>query len=143
MDDNQLIIYILASIPLIIILIFSLLLKGKKRVLSFIMASAYLIICILFFSLRPTYIDYQIEYRVEILDEYLKEKYPTESWVFWTVPHREKGYSSSNPYIIEVIFDNEPNVHYAFYVSKDTIKIAGFSGGDNPNPIKLGDFWFL
>lgn len=138
MDDNQLILYILASIPLVIILLFALLLKGKKRRFSFIMASVYLILCVVFFSLRPAYIDYQIEYRVEILDKHLKEKYPNESWVFWTVPHREEGYSSRNPYIIEVIFDDEPNVHYGFYVSKDKIEIASFSGGVTQK--KLDDF---
>ena len=70
----------------------------------------------------------QIENKVGYIQMYLEKKYPVETWEYWTVPHREDGYEHMNPYYISVIFDNEPEVEYKYFVrNKDKIIQIGYS----------------
>jgi hypothetical protein len=87
--------------------------------------------------IRPYWIDLQIENKVGYLQMHMEEKYPKETWEFWTVPHREDGYESMNPYIIGVIFNNEPEVEYKYFIrNKDDIIQSGYSS-QNENPSDL------
>lgn len=119
---------IVASGIFLAILSISLFLKGKWRKNIRVLAVVYLICFSIFYALRPYWIDLQIENKVGFLQMYLEEKYPTETWEFWTVPHREDGYESMNPYSIGVIFENEPDVEYTYFVrNKDDIVQTGYS----------------
>ncbi|MGM9950978.1 MAG: hypothetical protein ACI33P_12670 [Lysinibacillus sp.] len=126
MHPGELISYSLAAIPLIILLSLAIVLRGKWKKGGFIAAGVYALVCILFFLGQPYYTDYRIEEKVELLDAHLEEKYPDETWTFWTVPHREDGYESMNPYIIEVTFETEPTVHYGFSVTEGEIKPVSY-----------------
>ena len=131
MHPGELISYSLAAIPLIIILVLALLLRGKWKKVGFMVAGVYALLCITFFLVLPYYRDYRIEEKVELLDAHLEEKYPDETWIFWTVPHREEGYESINPYIIEVTFETEPTVHYGFSVTEEEIKPVSYRVDNN------------
>ena len=126
MHPDELISYSLAAIPLFLILSLAILLRGKWRKGGFIAAGVYALVSIAFFLVQPYYTDYRIEEKVEMLDIYLEEAYPNETWTIWTVPHREDGYESMNPYIIEVTFESEPAVHYGFSVTEEEIKPVSY-----------------
>lgn len=108
----------------------------KKKKIVFSIIFIYVLMFILFVTIRPTYIDYTIEQKVTKLNIHLTEKYPNETWTIWTVPHRESQYKSMNPYIIEVTFTNEPTEHYGFSINKDNIQIVTHSGKHNTNQLK-------
>jgi hypothetical protein len=81
-----------------------------------------------FYVIRSFLIDFQIENKVGYIQTHLQQQYPNETWVFWTVPHREDGYESMNPYIIGVIFSSEPEVKYKYFVrNKNEVVQTGYS----------------
>ncbi|MFB5089709.1 hypothetical protein PGC35_21450 [Psychrobacillus sp. PGGUH221] len=82
------------------------------------MAILFLVSFGIFYFARPYWIDMQIEKKVGYIQMHLEEQYPGETWEYRTVPHREDGYESSNPYYIGVIFDTEPLVEYKYFVRK-------------------------
>ncbi|WP_339195823.1 hypothetical protein MKY27_13880 [Solibacillus sp. FSL R5-0449] len=85
------------------------------------------------YFVRPFWIDMQIEKKMSYIQLHLENKYPDETWEFQIVPHREAGYESSNPYLIGVVFENEPQVVYSYLArNKYDITIQGFSTSD-PN----------
>lgn len=128
MHPKELIELMIAGGILFVILFLSFILKGKSRKSIQGLAVVYLISFGIFFWVRPYWIDLQIENKVGYLQAHLEQKYPKETWEFWTVPHREDGYESMNPYIIGVIFDNEPEVEYKYFPrNKDDIIQSGYS----------------
>lgn len=113
---------------LLVILFVSFLIKGKWRKIIQGLAVASLIAFGIFYAVRPSWIDLQIENKIGYLDMYLKEQYPEETWEFSTVPHRVDGYKHMNPYYIGVKFGTEPEVEYKYFVrKKDDINQAGYS----------------
>lgn len=113
---------------LFVILLVSFILKGKWRKIIQGLAILYLVSFGIFYIVRPYWIDFQIEKKVDYLQMHLEEQYPGETWEFWTVPHREDHYKHMNPYIIGVIFDNEPEVEYDYFArNKDDIIQPGYS----------------
>ncbi|WP_226683621.1 hypothetical protein [Sutcliffiella horikoshii] len=81
----------------------------------------------IFFVARPFWIDAQIDKKVQLLRPYLEEHYPDEEWTISTVPHRKEGFKHRNPYYISVVFENEPEVTYDYWVeSKDNIYQISF-----------------
>lgn len=127
MHPVELMEYGLAAIPFFVILLVSLLFRKSRRKWIYIAAGLYVLLSIGFFLYRPAYIDAQIARKSVELNRYLEQKYPDETWTFWTVPHREDGYEPYNPYVIEVTFANEPDVHYGFMVKRDSIELRGYS----------------
>lgn len=128
MHPIELIELMIAGGILLVILSVSFILKGKWRKIIWGLAVVYLISFSSFYMLRPYWIDLQIENKVGYLQMHLEKQYPEETWEFWTVPHREDGYESMNPYYISVIFDNEPEVEYKYFVrNKDDIIQMGYS----------------
>lgn len=116
---------------LLVILFLSFLLKGKWRKIIQGLAVVYLVAFGIFYAVRPSWIDLQIENKIGYLDLYLKEQYPEERWEFSPVPHREDGYKHMNPYHIGVKFETEPEVEYKYFViNKDEIIQTGYSGGN-------------
>lgn len=113
---------------LLVILFLSFLLKGKWRKVTLGLALVYLLSYGAFYTVRPYWIDFQIENKVGYLDMYLIDQYPEEKWEIRTVPHREDGYKHLNTYNIEVIFETEPEVKYNYFVDdKENIIQVGYS----------------
>lgn len=117
---------------LLVVLSVSFIFKGKWRKIIWGLACVYLISFSIFYTLRPYWIDWQIENKVGYLEMYLEKQYPEETWVFFTVPHRDDGYESMNPYYISVIFDNEPEVEYQYFVrnKEEIIQMGSSSQND-------------
>jgi hypothetical protein len=113
---------------LLVILVASFVTKGRWRKALHGLAVVFLISCSVFYVVRPFWIDLQIENKVGYVQTHLEKKYPNETWEFWTVPHRVDGYKSMNPYIIGVIFSNEPEVVYKYFVRiKNEVVQTGYS----------------
>jgi hypothetical protein len=100
---------------LLVILLVSFILKGKWRKVIQGLALLFLVSFVIFYFVRPYWIDMQIEKKIGYIQMHLEEQYPGETWEYRTVPHREDGYESSNPYYIGVIFDTEPQVEYKYF----------------------------
>ncbi|MEK5521800.1 hypothetical protein [Heyndrickxia sp. FSL W8-0423] len=109
----------------IIIVIF---LKGRWRKTGWLLALVLFVAYCIFFVARPFWIDAQIDKKVNLLRPYLEEHYPNEEWTISTVPHRKDGFKHLNPYYIGVVFRNEPEVTYHYWVeSKDNISQKSYS----------------
>jgi hypothetical protein len=107
------------------ILIISLLLNGKWRKFGCLLALGIMVAYGIFYGLRPFWIDTQVARKVEILKYHLEQRYRNEKWVISTVPYRQNKDKSMNPYLIRVVFQNEPEVTYYYRVeSKDNIYTA-------------------
>ncbi|WP_077212201.1 hypothetical protein [Bacillus dakarensis] len=128
MHPTELIEWLLAGSVLMILLVISFFFRGKGGKAVRWAAVVYLLSYIIFYLVRPYWIDMQIEEKVGFLQMYLEQRYPGETWEIWTVPHREDGYESMNPYTIGVIFKNEPEVQYYYFVrDKDIIFQTSYS----------------
>jgi hypothetical protein len=107
------------------VLIISLLLNGKWRKFGCLLALGIMVAYGTFYVARPFWIDAQINKKVEILKYHLEQRYRNEKWVISTVPYRQNKDKSMNPYLIRVVFQNEPEVTYYYRVeSKDNIYTA-------------------
>ncbi|MBY6037353.1 hypothetical protein KUV80_11835 [Fictibacillus nanhaiensis] len=111
-----------------IIIITSFFLKGKYRKAGLSLVAITLLSFCVLFIVRPLWIDTQIKKKVNLLTPYLVEHYPKERWTISTVPHREEGFKHLNPYYIGVVFENEPEVTYHYWVkNKNNISQSGVS----------------
>ncbi|GAE29796.1 hypothetical protein [Halalkalibacter hemicellulosilyticus] len=127
MHPTEVIEFIVVVGIIVVIIIISFLLKGNWRKLGQALALVVLVAYCLFFIARPNWIDSQIEKKVYMLEPYLEQKYPKDDWMITTVPHRENGYKHLNPYYIGVIFENEPEVTYHFWVDENNIYQISYS----------------
>ncbi|MRX73071.1 hypothetical protein GJU40_13060 [Bacillus lacus] len=127
MHSKEVIEFMVVGVAIAVIIIISFILKGKLRKLGLVFATVVLIAYSLFFTARPFWIDAQIEKKVEMLEPYLEQQYPHAEWMITTIPHREDGYKHLNPYYIEVIFKDEPEVTYLYWVEKNNIYQTGYS----------------
>ncbi|WP_075618519.1 hypothetical protein [Paenisporosarcina indica] len=106
----------------------SLFLKGKWRKRGWLVTLVVFLAFCTLYVVRPYWIDGQIEKKVELLSTYLVQQYPGEEWTISTVPHREDGYESQSPYSIMVVFENEPEVSYYYWVkNKNNINQHSYS----------------
>ena len=130
--------WIIAAVILGSLIITAALMKGEKwRKAGRAAVFLYIISCILFFTLRPYWIDRQIAHKSAIVTNHLNEHYPNETWTLSAVPHREDGYESVNPYTIYIIFDNEPDVTYIYMEDDaDHVYQSGYSTNKNPSLIQ-------
>jgi hypothetical protein len=95
----------------IVIFVIAFFLPNKVRKLSLIMAYSLTVILLLFFAVRPYWIDYQVSKKTEQLNQYLEGKYPNQDWEI----SRQVG-RQYNPYHLEVSFKNEKGWTYTYSV---------------------------
>lgn len=128
MHPTELIEWMIVGGIFIVLLFVSYVLKGKSRKFVRGLAIFSLLSFAIFYFVRPYWIDMQIKKKIEYVEMHLEEKYPGETWIYKTVPHREAGYKHLNPYYIGVIFQNEPEVEYQYLArTKDDVIQAGYS----------------
>ncbi|WP_078551578.1 hypothetical protein [Bacillus alkalicellulosilyticus] len=114
------------GVSILVVVLISILLKGRKKKICWTIAVLILVSYSVFFVARPYMIDFTIAKKVELLEPYLEQQYPHENWTITTVPHRTSGHKHRNPYYIGVIFDSEPNVTYHYWIenSNEIYQIA-------------------
>ncbi|KSU64536.1 hypothetical protein AS034_01480 [[Bacillus] enclensis] len=106
------VIEMLMSAALIFLLfVTAFLLPAKIRRLSIIAASSATVLILLFFALRPFWIDYHVSRKTEQLNHYLERKYPGQEWKI----SRRIG-RQYNPYHLMVEFENEKGWTYTYSV---------------------------
>lgn len=94
--------------------------KTRKNIFKFV--GFLLIVEILFFSVRPVWINYKVSIKINQLEAYLNEKYPNEKWKI----SRNSG-RQYNPYHLKVTFQNEKNWTYSYVVRDNkTINQNGY-----------------
>ncbi|RSK26282.1 hypothetical protein EJF36_05085 [Bacillus sp. HMF5848] len=127
MHPTEVIEFMIVGIVIAVIIIISFILKDNWRKFGLVCATVILLTYSVFFIARPYWIDAQIEKKVQMLEPYLEQQYPNEEWMITTVPHREDGYKHLNPYYIGVVFEDEPEVTYHYWVKKNHIYLVSFS----------------
>ncbi|KGE20136.1 DUF3139 domain-containing protein [Paenibacillus wynnii] len=106
------VIEITASVVFVIVIfLIALLLPDRVRKLSLITACSITVLLLVFFALRPYWIDYQVSQKTEQLNQYLEEKYPNQEWEI----SRQVG-RQYNAYHLEVTFKNEKGWIYTYSV---------------------------
>ncbi|ARK29699.1 hypothetical protein [Halalkalibacter krulwichiae] len=127
MHPTEVIEFMIVGIVIAIIIIISFILKGNWRMFGLVFATVILVAYSVFFTAHPYWIDVHIEKKVEMLEPYLEQQYPNEEWMITTVPHREDGFKHLNPYYIGVVFEDEPEVTYHYWVEKNNIYQVSFT----------------
>jgi len=100
-----------ATVFVIVLFVIAFLLPKRIRKFSLLAASSLTTIVLLFFAVRPFWIEYQAEKRMEYLNRYLEKKYPNEEWKI----RRLEGVRYS-PYHFDVEFKNEKGWIYRYSV---------------------------
>ncbi|MFJ8064587.1 hypothetical protein ACIQYS_08145 [Psychrobacillus sp. NPDC096426] len=137
MHPIEIIEFMIVGIVIAAVLTISLFLKGKYRKYGLLLSLVLTVGFGIFYVIRPYWIDAQINKKVEMLNGYLEEHYPNEEWEISTVPHREDGYEHLNPFYISVIFKNEPEVSYQYWVENETsVYQREYSTNKNLNDLK-------
>lgn len=103
--------------------------KTRKNIFKFV--GFLLIVEVLYFIVRPYYINYRVSIKTDQLNDYLNEKYPNENWKISSNRGREY-----NPYHLRVTFLNEENWTYSYYVrDENTITQNGYIVPDGQSKI--------
>ncbi|TXC92701.1 hypothetical protein FS935_00375 [Metabacillus litoralis] len=140
MHPTEVIEFIVVGVVIAVIILISFILKGNRRKFGLVFATVVLLAYSVFFIARPNWIDAQIEKKVEMLEPYLEQQYPNDEWIITTVPHKEDGYKHLNPYYIGVVFEDEPEVTYHYWVEKNNIYQVSFSTKkENLDELKFKD----
>jgi len=104
--------------------------KNRKTIFKFV--GLLIIVEVLFFIVRPYYINYRVSFKTEQLNAYLNEKYPNEKWKISSNRGREY-----NPYHLNVTFQNEESWTYIYYVrDENTITQNGYIVPDGQSKIE-------
>ncbi|WNF38781.1 hypothetical protein RJD24_10310 [Bacillaceae bacterium IKA-2] len=119
MHPTEVLQLMVVGVIIVVIIAISFFLKGKWRYFGWSLALIVLVVFYIFYFARPYWIDAQIDKKVGLLEPYLEQHYPNEVWTITTVPHREDGYKHLNPYYIGVIFVNETDVIYHYWVEDE------------------------
>ena len=88
-------------------------LRKRGRIVISILFVTILIGYGVYFGIREQVLQNRYEESIEIVDTYLQDKYPNETWTFDT--HVEEG-RKIRPTKVKVIFDNEQSVNYIYKV---------------------------
>ncbi|WP_100407861.1 hypothetical protein [Bacillus solitudinis] len=99
----------------IVIFIIPFLLPSKVRKLSLIIASSLIVLLLLFYTIRPFWIEYHVSKKTEQLNRFLEGEYPHQEWQI----KRRVG-RQYNPYHLEVTFENEKGWTYTYSVVNET-----------------------
>ncbi|MFC4323182.1 hypothetical protein [Litchfieldia salsa] len=94
--------------------VISFLLPKKNRKIYLIIASLLTVLLLLFFVIRPYWVDSQVSKKMEQLNQYLRDKYPNQEW---TISKREGR--QYNPYHLEIEFENEKGWTYTYSVTNE------------------------
>jgi hypothetical protein len=86
----------------------------KVRKISLLLASSLTLILILFFVIRPYWINHQVSVKTELLNQYLEKKYPNQEWQI-----KRKVGRQNNPYHLDVTFENEKGWIYTYLVGDE------------------------
>ncbi|MBW3111606.1 hypothetical protein KYJ26_07180 [Bacillus sp. MCCB 382] len=98
----------------IVIFVLSLLTPSYIRKLCLIVSISLTALLLIFFAVRPFWIDYQVSKKTEQLNEYLEEKFPQQEWQVTQQEGRQ--YS---PYHLIVEFKNEKGWYYTYSVEDE------------------------
>ncbi|MCC5892937.1 hypothetical protein [Exiguobacterium sp.] len=128
MHPNELIDHLLAVLVVTILIFSAIWFRGRWRLLLLAVACVSVIAYVTFYVARPVLIADRVKEDVVILEAYLEEKYPQETFTIKTIPFRTEGYESKNPYTIYVTFSSEPDAEYFYRVTnQDEVTQRGFS----------------
>ncbi|MFN4214760.1 hypothetical protein [Exiguobacterium sp.] len=128
MHPNELIDHLLAVLVVTILISSAIWFRGRWRLLLLAVACVSVIAYVTFYVARPVLIADRVKEDVVILEAYLEEKYPQETFTIKTIPFRTEGYESKNPYTIYVTFSSEPDAEYFYRVTnQDEVTQRGFS----------------
>lgn len=106
--------------------IIAFLIPKTKRKTGLYTATSITALILLFFIIRPFWINYHVSVKKEQLTFYLEKQFPNEKWQITQNIGRQY-----NPYIFLVEFHNEKGWKYHFYVKNaDHIRQNGFSQPD-------------
>ncbi len=106
------VIEITVSIILVIVtFVIALLLPKNSRKFWLMIASLLTVLLLLFFTIRPYWVDYQVSKKIEQLNQYLVEKYPNQEWTI-----RQQEGRQYNPYHLKVEFETEKGWTYTYSV---------------------------
>ncbi|WP_047155344.1 DUF3139 domain-containing protein [Aneurinibacillus tyrosinisolvens] len=108
MSPNQIIGLWLNIFFILLILFMALMSKGKYR--KILIASSVLL-AIWVWGLSPIWTEYRVSAIQKDVNEYLKSRYPRESW---KLERADKTSPSANPYRQDVTFANEPRREYSY-----------------------------
>ncbi|RDU37176.1 hypothetical protein DRW41_10880 [Neobacillus piezotolerans] len=87
----------------------ALLFPKKYKKLTLMIASLLSVLLLLYFTIRPFWIDYQVSKKMDLLNQYLREEYPDQEW---SITRREGR--QYNPYHLDVEFMNEKGWVYTY-----------------------------
>lgn len=82
-----------------------------------------------FYLSRPVLIAERVAEDRKLVEMYLAEQYPDETYSIKTIPFRTDGFEHTNLYTIYVTFTNESSTEYNYRVDeKNPISISGYTG---------------
>ena len=112
--------------------IIAFLIPKTKRKIGLYTASVITSLILLFFIIRPFWIDYHVSVKKDQLTLYLEKQFPNEKWQITQNIGRQY-----NPYIFLVEFHNEKGWKYHYFVKNaDHIKQHGLSMPDGSEKIE-------
>ncbi|WP_144704237.1 hypothetical protein [Fictibacillus phosphorivorans] len=112
--------------------IIAFLIPKTKRKTGLYTASVITALVLLFFIIRPFWIDYHVSVKKDQLTLYLEKQFPNEKWQITQNIGRQY-----NPYIFLVEFHNEKGWKYHYFVKNaDHIKQHGLSMPDGSKKIE-------
>ncbi|WP_438298569.1 hypothetical protein [Sporosarcina sp. FA15] len=103
----------LLGVILFVLFLIAIFLRKRGRIVISLLFIAILIGYWVFYGIREQVLQNRYEESIEIVDTYLQDKYPNETWTIDTIV--EEG-RKIRPTKVKVIFDNEQNVDYIYKV---------------------------
>jgi len=131
--------YVVFSLIVIPVVLIGLWKTGKQRTVAFTAAG---VLCLLFGSFLMNQPDeedikVQIQENVAAVKPYLAKEFPDEKWTISTVPFQKEGYQHINPYVITVVFQNEPDAAYEYKINpKGRVELSGFHNKNDTHEFK-------
>ncbi|MET3656223.1 hypothetical protein MKY15_00375 [Sporosarcina sp. FSL K6-1540] len=103
----------LLGVILFVLFLIAIFLRKRGRIVISLLFIAILIGYWVFYGIREQVLQNRYEESIEIVDTYLQDKYPNETWTIDTIV--EEG-RKIRPTKVKVIFDNEQSVDYIYKV---------------------------
>lgn len=103
----------LLGVILFVLFLIAIFLRKRGKIVISLLFIAILIGYWVFYGIREQVLQNRYEESIEIVDTYLQDKYPNETWTIDTIV--EEG-RKIRPTKVKVIFDNEQSVDYIYKV---------------------------